>query len=54
MPLRSDEIDESVVARCNPSTGAVETVEVLFASTRFANGGIVKLPLAAELRVAAG
>ena len=50
----SEELEDEIVARLNPETGEVENVEVLFFSTRLLRGDLFELPLAAELRLAAG
>ena len=50
----SEELEDEIVARLNPETGEVENVEVLFFSTRLLRGDLLELPLAAELRLAAG
>ena len=43
----SDEIADGVVARMNPDTGAVENLEILSFSKRFARlGDILSLPIA--------
>jgi uncharacterized protein YuzE len=46
----SEELDDEVVARRNPRTGAIETLEILWFSTRLLRGDLVDLPVAAELR----
>ena len=51
---QSEELEDEIVARLNPETGQVENVEVLFFSTRLLRGELFELPLAAELRLAAG
>ena len=51
---QSEELEDEIVARLNPETGEVENVEVLFFSTRLLRGDLFELPLAAELRLAAG
>ena len=50
----SEELEDEIVARLNPETGEVENVEVLFFLTRLLRGDLFELPLAAELRLAAG
>jgi uncharacterized protein YuzE len=51
----SEELGDEVVARLNPNTGEVESVEVLFFSTRLLRKTLFELPVTAELRlVAAG
>jgi hypothetical protein len=51
---QSEELEDEIVARLNPETGEVENVEVLFFLTRLLRGDLFELPLAAELRLAAG
>ena len=51
---QSEELEDEIVARLNPETGQVENVEVLFFLTRLLRGDLFELPLAAELRLAAG
>jgi hypothetical protein len=48
----SEELGDDVVARLNPSTGAVENLEVMFFSTRLLRGDLVQLPVTADLRLA--
>jgi uncharacterized protein YuzE len=48
----SEEIGDEVVARMNPNTGDIESLEVMFFSTRLLRGDWFDLPIAAELRVA--
>ena len=48
----SEEIGDEVVARMNPNTGDIETLEVLFFSTRLLRGDWFDLPISAALRVA--
>jgi hypothetical protein len=40
----SSELDDGVIARTNPETGAVENLEVLFFSTRLLRNTLVELP----------
>jgi hypothetical protein len=48
----SDEIDEGVVVRSNPATGAVENLEILVFSRRFEKlGDRFEVPLTGELRL---
>lgn len=49
----SEELDDEVVARLNPDTGEVESVEILFFSTRLLRGTLFELPLKADLRLSA-
>ena len=45
----SEELGDEVVARLNPETGEVESLEVLFFSTRLLRSEVFKLPVTAEL-----
>jgi hypothetical protein len=47
----SDELGDEIVARFNPTTGAVENLEILFFSKRLELGESIELPLHADLRV---
>jgi hypothetical protein len=47
----SEELDNEVVARLNPTTGEVESLEVLFFSTRLLRQDLIKLPITADLRL---
>lgn len=47
----SEELGDEVVARLNPSTGEVESLEVLFFSTRLLRKDLFELPVAAELHL---
>jgi uncharacterized protein YuzE len=49
----SEEFGDEVIARLNPHTGEVESLEVLFFSTRLLRGDSFELPLSAELHIAA-
>jgi uncharacterized protein YuzE len=48
----SEELDDEVVARLNPETGAVENLEVLFFSTRLLRSDFFELPVTADFRLA--
>jgi hypothetical protein len=48
----SEELGEEVIARLNPATGEIETLEVLFFSTRLLRSDLVELPVTADLRPA--
>ncbi|MCX7425950.1 MAG: DUF2283 domain-containing protein [Planctomycetia bacterium] len=50
----SEELGDEVVARLNPSTGEVESVEVLFFSTRLLRQDLFELPISAEMHLAGG
>lgn len=41
-----------IVARLNPNTGEVESLEVLFFSTRLLRENLFQLPVIADLRLA--
>jgi uncharacterized protein YuzE len=49
----SEELGDEVVARLNPSTGEVESVEVLFFSTRLLRKDLFELPMSAEMYLVA-
>ncbi|HUT77483.1 MAG TPA: DUF2283 domain-containing protein [Polyangia bacterium] len=49
----TEELGDDVVARLNPTTGAVENVEVLFFSTRLLRSETIQLPFNADIRLAA-
>jgi uncharacterized protein YuzE len=44
----SDELDDEIIARSNPETGQVESLEILWFSTRLRDG-VCELPVTAEL-----
>jgi uncharacterized protein YuzE len=48
----SEELGDEVVARLNPTTGEVESVEVMFFSTRLLRKDLFELPVAAEMHLA--
>ncbi len=48
---RSEELEDEVIARLNPETGAVETLEVLFFSTRLLRRDVLELPITGGLRL---
>ena len=48
----SEELADEIVARLNPKTGEVESLEVLFFSTRLLRGDLFELPVSADLRLA--
>ncbi len=50
---QSEELGDEVVARLNPSTGEVESLEVLFFSTRLLRTDLFELPVTAEMHLAA-
>ena len=45
----TEELGDDIVARLNPETGQVESLEVLFFSTRLLDGGLRELPVTADL-----
>ncbi|MGH7267832.1 MAG: DUF2283 domain-containing protein [Candidatus Rokuibacteriota bacterium] len=46
----AEELGDEVVARLNPTTGEVESLEILFFSTRRLRGDLFELPITADLR----
>jgi uncharacterized protein YuzE len=44
----SDHLDDEVIGRMNPETGQVESLEILFFSTRLRDG-VCELPVTAEM-----
>lgn len=46
----TEELDDDVIARLNPSTGEIENLEVLFFSTRLLRQELFELPVVANLR----
>ena len=49
----SDELGDDVIARFNPTTGAIVNLEVLFFSKRLQSGAPFSLPVSAHLRATA-
>ena len=47
----AEELGDDVIARLNPTTGEVESLEVLFFSTRLLRSDMLELPVEAELRI---
>jgi uncharacterized protein YuzE len=47
------ELGDDVIARLNPQTGEIETLEVLFFSTRLLRSELFELPVVADLRISA-
>ncbi|MBI4628329.1 MAG: DUF2283 domain-containing protein [Candidatus Rokubacteria bacterium] len=45
----TEELGDDVIARLNPHTGHVESLEVLFFSTRLQRGDLFELPVTADL-----
>ena len=48
----TEEIGDDVVARLNPKTNDIESLEILFFSTRLLRGDLFELPVTANLRLA--
>jgi uncharacterized protein YuzE len=48
----SEELGDDVIARINPGTGEIESLEVLFFSTRLLRSDLLELPVRADMRVA--
>lgn len=49
----SEELDDGVIVRINPTTGEIENLEILFFSTRLLRNNLLELPIKADLRIAA-
>ena len=47
----SEELPDEIIARLNPDTGEVESLEVLFFSTRLLRTDLFELPVTADLRL---
>ena len=47
----SEELDDEIIARFNPSTGEIENIEVLFFSTRLLRKELFQLPISARLHL---
>ena len=45
----TEELGDDVIARLNPTTGEIESLEVLFFSTRLLRSDLCELPVTAEL-----
>lgn len=45
----TEELGDDVIARINPETGQVESIEVLFFSTRLLRSDLFELPVTATL-----
>lgn len=48
----TEELGDEVVARLSPTTGEVESLEILFFSTRLLRTDLFELPINADLRLA--
>jgi len=49
----TEELGDDVIARFNPATGEIESLEVLFFSTRLLRDDLFELPVIADLRLVA-
>jgi uncharacterized protein YuzE len=49
----TEELGDDVIARLNPQTGDVESLDVLFFSTRLLRSDLFELPVTADIRRAA-
>ena len=49
----SEELGDEIVARLNPNTGEVESLEVLFFATRLLRKDVFELPVSAEMHLVA-
>ncbi|HEV2852738.1 MAG TPA: DUF2283 domain-containing protein [Thermoanaerobaculia bacterium] len=49
----SEELGDEIIARLNPKTREVETLEVLFFSTRLLRSNLFEVPVAAEMHLTA-
>jgi uncharacterized protein YuzE len=47
----SEELDDEIVIRRNPTTGDIENIEVLFFSTRLLRSDLFELPMEAKFRL---
>ncbi len=47
----SEEIGDDIVARLNPTSGAVENLEILFFSTRLLRQDLFELPVSGDLHL---
>jgi uncharacterized protein YuzE len=50
----SEEMGDDVIARLNPKSGEIESLEVLFFSTRLLRSDLLELPIAAQLHPVGG
>lgn len=48
----SEELGDDIIARLNPATREIESLEVLFFSTRLLRQELFELPIVADLRLA--
>jgi len=49
----SEELDDNIIIRLNPKTDQVETVEILFFSTRLLRSELLELPVDVDMKLAA-
>lgn len=47
----SEELGDDVIARFNPATGEIESLEILFFSTRLLRNDLLELPVNADMRL---
>lgn len=47
----SEELGDEIIARLNPTTGQIETLEILFFSKRLFRDKSIELPIFADLRL---
>ena len=47
----TEELDDEIIARLNPETGDIESLEVLFFSTRLLKQDVFELPISANLKM---
>ncbi len=47
----SEELGDDVIARLNPTTGVIESLEILFFSTRLLRNDLLELPVDADMRL---
>ncbi|MGD1908446.1 MAG: DUF2283 domain-containing protein [Leptolyngbyaceae cyanobacterium] len=48
----SEEIGDEIIARFNPESNAMENLEILFFSKRFADQSLFELPVLADFKLA--
>ncbi len=49
----SEELGDDIIARINPESDEVESLEILFFSTRLLRSDLFELPISADLRLLA-
>ena len=47
----SEELGDDVIARLNPATGEIESLEILFFSTRLLRNDLFELPVNVDMRL---